>query len=139
VAPGHGFSSSHVWREISHLPFACCSKTASQRSFVRAETPVAFASLWRFLLDLDLTREISYGYGWVDDPLAVLLLDPRGVTRTEKDHVWLRIVDLDRAIGLRGYGAEANVVVEITDSFTHDLVGRIVGPQGASAIQLAGN
>jgi len=31
------------------------------------------------------------------------------------------------------------VDVEITDSFTHDLVGRIVGPQGASAIQLAGN
>jgi ribosomal protein S12 methylthiotransferase len=31
------------------------------------------------------------------------------------------------------------VDVEITDSFTHDLVGRIVGPQGASGIQLAGN
>jgi predicted acetyltransferase len=82
-----------------------------------AATPIAFASLWRYLLDLDLTREVSYGQGWVDDPLPALLLDPRGVTRTVKDHVWLRIVDLDRAIGLRGYGAPARVVVEITDSF----------------------
>ena len=49
--------------------------------------------------------------------LAALLLDPRGVTRTEKDHVWLRIVDLDRTIGLRGYGASARVVVDIADSF----------------------
>ena len=41
-ALSHGFSSSHVWRETSHFPLACCSKTASQRSFVLADTPVAF-------------------------------------------------------------------------------------------------
>ena len=84
---------------------------------VCAATPIAFASLWRFLLDLDLTREISYGQGWVDDPLSALVLDPRGVTSTATDHVWLRIVDLDRTIGLRGYSAPARVVVGITDSF----------------------
>jgi predicted acetyltransferase len=90
---------------------------ALQIDEVCAGSPVAFASLWRFLLDLDLTREISYGYGWVDDPLSALLLDPRSVTRTEKDHVWLRIVDLDRTIGLRSYRAPARVVVDVTDSF----------------------
>jgi predicted acetyltransferase len=90
---------------------------ALQVDEICAATPVAFASLWRFLLDLDLTREISYEQGWLDDPLSALLLDPRAVSRTVRDHVWLRIVDLDRVIGLRGYGAEANVVVEITDSF----------------------
>jgi predicted acetyltransferase len=90
---------------------------ALQIDEIGAATPVAFASLWRFLLDLDLTREISYSHGWVDDPLSALLLDPRGVTRTEKDHVWLRIVDLDRTIGLRGYSAPAQVIVEIADSF----------------------
>jgi len=82
-----------------------------------AGTSVAFASLWRFLLDLDLTREISYDGGWVDDPMSALLLDPRSVSRTEKDHVWLRIVDLDRTVGLRTYSAPARVVVEITDTF----------------------
>jgi predicted acetyltransferase len=31
--------------------------------------------------------------------------------------VWLRIVDLDRTIGLRRYSAPARVVVDIADSF----------------------
>jgi predicted acetyltransferase len=81
-----------------------------------AATPVAFASLWRFLLDLDLTREVSYDYGWVDYPLPALLLDRRTVTIAARDHVWLRIVDLDRAIGMRSYSAPAHVVVHLTDS-----------------------
>ena len=54
--------------------------------------------------------------GWMTRCPA-LLLDPRAVSRTVRDHVWLRIVDLDRAIGLRSYDAPASVVVEITDSF----------------------
>ena len=82
-----------------------------------AATPIAFASLWRFLLDLDLTREITYNLGWVDDPLLSLLEDPRSVINTVRDHVWLRLVDLDRAIGLRGYSAPARVTVDVTDAF----------------------
>ena len=82
-----------------------------------AATPIAFASLWRFLLDLDLTREITYNMGWVDDPLLSLLEDPRSVTNTVRDHVWLRLVDLDRAIGLRTYSAPARLVVQVTDEF----------------------
>ncbi len=80
-----------------------------------AATPRAFASLWRFVLDLDLAREIVYNRGWLDDPLPTLLLDPRSVTVSQHDHVWLRIVDLDRAIPLRSYSAAARVVVELTD------------------------
>jgi predicted acetyltransferase len=90
---------------------------ALQVDEICAATPVAFSSLWRFLLDLDLTREISYGQAWLDDPLSALLLDPRGVSLAVKDHVWLRLVDLNRAIGLRSYSAPARIVVGITDSF----------------------
>jgi hypothetical protein len=31
------------------------------------------------------------------------------------------------------------VDVEITDAFTHDLVGRVVGPHGVAGVELAGN
>lgn len=82
-----------------------------------AATPVAFASLWRFLLDMDLTREITYNQGWVGDPLLTLLEDPRAVINTVRDHVWLRLVDLDRAIGLRTYSAPARLVVDVSDGF----------------------
>ncbi len=80
-----------------------------------ATTPVAFASLWRFVLDFDLGRRVTYDLGWADDPVQDLLLDPRSLVRTVADHVWLRIVDLDRTVGLRGYGAPTRLDVEITD------------------------
>ena len=100
-----------------------------------AATPLAFASLWRFLLDLDLTREITYNMGWVDDPLLSLLEDPRSVTNTVRDHVWLRLVDLDRSIGLRSYSAPARLVVQVTDDFCPWNNGRWLfdlGPAGGS-------
>ena len=90
---------------------------ALQVDEICAATPKAFASLWRFLLDLDLTKEISYGSGWLDDPVQDLLVDPRTLTITRRDHVWLRVVDLARAIGLRPYSAELRVSVEVTDAF----------------------
>ena len=82
-----------------------------------AATPVAAASLWRFLADFDLTREVRYTIGSVDDPLQDLLLDPRALTSTARDHLWLRLVDLDRSIGLRVYHASARVTVEVADAF----------------------
>lgn len=82
-----------------------------------AATPVALASLWRFLADFDLTREIRYQQGWVDDPLPDLLLDPRELAATARDHLWLRLVDLERAIGLRDYSAPVSVTVHVSDAF----------------------
>lgn len=89
-----------------------------------AATPVAHASLWRFVLDLDLTDRVTYDLGWVDDPVQDLLLDRRSLTLTRQDHVWVRIVDLDRAIGLRGYSAAATLDVEVIDDFCRWNAGR---------------
>lgn len=80
-----------------------------------AATPIAHASLWRFVLDLDLTARVEYPLGWRDDPLQDLLADRRSLTLTPHDHVWLRIVDLDRTVPLRSYPIETTVQVEIVD------------------------
>lgn len=80
-----------------------------------AATPSARASLWQYLMSMDLVRTVNYRAGWVDDPLRDLLLDPRRMQLTVSDHVWLRIVDLERAIGLRSYSAPFRAVVELTD------------------------
>jgi predicted acetyltransferase len=82
-----------------------------------AATPVARASLWRFLLDLDLTDRVEYPLGWVDDPVQDLLADRRSLTLTLHDHVWLRLNDLDRAFGLRCYSVPARVDVRVLDEF----------------------
>ncbi len=81
-----------------------------------AATPLARASLWQYLMSMDLVRTVNYRAGWVDDPLRDLLLDPRRLQLTVSDHVWLRIVDLDRTIGMRSYSAPFRAVVELTDA-----------------------
>jgi predicted acetyltransferase len=81
-----------------------------------AATALARASLWHYLMSMDLVRTVSYRTGWVDDPLRDLLQDPRRMQLTVADHVWLRIVDLDRAIGLRSYSAPFRATVEFTDA-----------------------
>ena len=90
---------------------------ALQLDEIAAATPIAAASLWRYLLDLDLTRQVRYHHGWIDDPLQDLLLDPRTLTLTPRDHIWLRLVDLDRAVGLRSYNADVRLSIAVTDSF----------------------
>lgn len=80
-----------------------------------AATPLARASLWQYLMSMDLVRKVSYRAGWVDDPLRDLLLDSRRMQLTVSDHIWLRIVDVDRAIELRSYSVPFRAVVELTD------------------------
>lgn len=82
-----------------------------------AATPAAFVALWRHLLDLPLTRSISWRTMAADDPLPDLLRNPRLLQGSRADHVWLRLVDLPRAVGLRGYRAPARVVVDVRDDF----------------------
>jgi predicted acetyltransferase len=84
---------------------------------ISAATGVAWASLWRHVLDYPLVRHVIYRRAWPDDPLLSLAADVRSLLVSVTDHVWLRLVDLDRAVGLRAYRAACSVVVELTDAF----------------------
>ncbi len=73
------------------------------------------AGLWRFLFDLDLVRRFtSYGVA-VDEPLRYQLADPRTMTSTLTDSTYVRIVDLPAALAARRYGADLDVVVQVSD------------------------
>ena len=75
----------------------------------------ARASLWRFLFDLDLVRRFkAYGVA-VDEPLRYQLADPRTMTTTLTDSTYVRIVDLPKALAARRYGADLDVVVQVSD------------------------
>ncbi|HEU5483903.1 MAG TPA: sterol carrier protein domain-containing protein, partial [Microlunatus sp.] len=76
----------------------------------------ARAGLWRFLFDLDLVRRFkAYGVS-VDEPLRYQLADPRTMTTTLTDSTYVRIVDLRSALAARRYGADLDVVVQVSDS-----------------------
>ena len=99
-----------------------------------ARDPAARAALLRFVLDVDLVSEVTLTIG-TDDPLPHLLADVRGATRTVVDALWMRLVDVDRALEARRYSTDVDVVLELTDEFCPWNAGRWRlrgGPAGAT-------
>lgn len=100
-----------------------------------ATSPKAYAQLWRTLLDLDLSTTVIAHTRPLDDTLLVLLDDPRSAVPTVRDQLHVRLIDVDRALALRTYSAEVDVVIETTDRLCEWNVGRWRiqgGPEGAS-------
>ncbi|WP_127504587.1 GNAT family N-acetyltransferase [Actinoplanes solisilvae] len=90
-----------------------------------------YAELWRFLLNIDLTRSASYHFATVDEPLQFMVDDPRLLSRTYDDALWVRLVDLPAALEARRYAAPVDVVFEVTDPVLEANSGRwrLVGDQ----------
>ena len=83
---------------------------------VMATTGAAHASLWRYLLDMDLVRTIN-GRAGSNDPVRHLLAEPVNTKWQLLPAHWVRIVDVDRALTARRYGRPLDVVFEVTDEF----------------------
>ncbi len=82
---------------------------------VMAGDPAAAAALWADLLSRDLVTEVTAPMRPVDDPLWHLLADPRQLRRQVSDGLWVRIVDVGRALGQRRYACPLDAVIEVTD------------------------
>jgi predicted acetyltransferase len=74
------------------------------------------AALWRFLLGVDLTGAVEAHLRPLDEPLELLLADPRACAVTgQADETWLRIVDVPVALAARGYGTADPVLLAVHD------------------------
>jgi predicted acetyltransferase len=72
----------------------------------------ATAALWRFLLGVDLVETVQAPLRPLDEPLELLLADPRACAVTgNEDETWLRLVDVPVALAARAYGAAAATVM----------------------------
>nr|WP_237535297.1 GNAT family N-acetyltransferase [Streptomyces sp. SID3343] len=80
-----------------------------------AEDSLAYASLWRALLDIDLAGTVIADRP-VDDPILALLADPRSAVPVVRDQLYTRLVDLERALPQRAYAAEIDVVIDVADA-----------------------
>jgi predicted acetyltransferase len=78
----------------------------------------ATAALWRFLLGVDLVESVQARLRPLDEPLELLLADPRACAVTgNEDETWLRLVDVPSALAARGYGAAEPVLLAVHDAF----------------------
>jgi len=81
-----------------------------------ATTPQAYATLYRYLLDYDLTSTIEANAA-LDEPLIHMLADPRKMSRSAGDSLWVRLVDVDRALKTRRYNIPVDLVFGVEDAF----------------------
>jgi predicted acetyltransferase len=69
----------------------------------------ARAALWRYALDVDLVSTIQAWNQPVDEILPWLLEDPRRLRQSQRDALWLRVVDVPRALEGRAYAGEPSL------------------------------
>jgi predicted acetyltransferase len=91
---------------------------------VVADDPATYASLWRFLLGIDLARSATYSFAAVDEPLHYLVDEPRRLGGALLDSLWVRLVDLPAALEARRYAAPVDVVLQVTDPLLEANSGR---------------
>lgn len=82
-----------------------------------AISDAAHAALWRFCFGIDLRTTIECDDRPVDDPLPWMLADPRRLQRTLRDGMWLRILDVQKALEARTYARDGSIVLEVRDEF----------------------
>ena len=84
---------------------------------VHATTPAAYAALWTFLAGIDLHPRMTRALGPLEDPLTQLLADPRALAAEVFDSLWVRLVDVGRALAARTYRVPVDVVLDVRDEF----------------------
>ena len=84
---------------------------------VEALDPAAYAALWRFLFDIDLTVTLTARNRPVDDPWLHLVEDWRMCRLRFRDALFVRPVDVGRALAARTYSADVDVVLDVADDF----------------------
>jgi predicted acetyltransferase len=116
------------------LAFACTVREAL------ATGPQAAAAVWEHLLGLDLVTTLTWDGAPADCALVHRLVDRRAARLDRTDALWLRLVDVDRALAARTYARELDVVLEVDDPFCPWNAGRrrlSAGPDGATCAPTA--
>lgn len=100
-------------------------------------------ALVEFLANVDLVSRLRFASGPVDEPLRWTLSDPRRLRScATNDHLWVRVLDVERALSARTYAREGSLVLDVDDPFRPDAGGRfrldVAGDGTASCERLAG-
>jgi predicted acetyltransferase len=81
-----------------------------------AVTPQGYAAIWNFLMTLDLTRRVYYLFAPSDDPLMHLITEAQAAPVRLHEALWVRLVDVPRALRERTYGEPFGVIFAVEDT-----------------------
>lgn len=85
-----------------------------------ALTTAAGLSLWEYLGNIDLVNRVTFNLAHPDDPLPWALTDINAVKFTDlEEFLWIRVLDVPRALAARPWAADGRVVLEVADDLGH--------------------
>jgi predicted acetyltransferase len=89
-----------------------------------SSTSDGYAAIWRYLFDIDLVATVTAWNRPPDDPLLLLLREPRRLKAGLVDGLWVRLVDIPAALAARRYALDGRLVFEVSDQFRPATSGR---------------
>jgi predicted acetyltransferase len=93
----------------------------------------AYRALWGFVLETDLCQTASCARARVDEPLRWLLADHRRLAvNALADDLYLRLLDVPRALSAREYTAAGALVLEVSQTFPRPHTGRYLLETGGA-------
>ena len=140
------FDEERVRQGASPLFFAVCEEAGEQTGYVSyrmrrqgdsdmgtlevveqvSATEVAHAAIWRFLLDFDLVGNITAINRPSDDSLWWMLSDPRRLRRKSHDALWVRLLDIPKALEARTYNSDGILKIGLVSDVQPESVGTYV-------------
>lgn len=84
---------------------------------VMATDPDAMQEVWRFLFGVDLVARIKADWLPADHPLLLMVTEPSRLRFRLQDALFLRLIDVGRALEARSYRTEDTLTFEVRDNF----------------------
>ncbi len=82
-----------------------------------ALSPAAYQALWQALAGYDNVDEVMWDNAPADDPLPLMLVEPRQLNQTVRDGIVARLVTVADAMAQRPYAAVSELRFGLADSF----------------------
>jgi predicted acetyltransferase len=82
---------------------------------VVAASQEGLEAIWGYLLGLDLVKDLTWHLAPADDPLPHMVHNAAHVRLSVSRALWVRLVDVPRALSERAYGQPFEVVIEVAD------------------------
>ncbi|GHB80063.1 UPF0256 protein [Streptomyces cirratus] len=106
-----------AYRADDHWSDAKIPQNTVEVTDLIAVTPAAERALWHYLCSIDWVQKVRTGYRAPDDLLPRFLPDPRAARLvTCADFLWVRLLDVVRALGARTYAVPGVLVLEVSDA-----------------------
>ncbi|HEV3232730.1 MAG TPA: GNAT family N-acetyltransferase [Candidatus Dormibacteraeota bacterium] len=88
-----------------------------------AADPDAVAGVWGYLLAIDLVTKVEANIRPLDEPLQLVLADPRRLRVGDGEELWLRLLDVPGALAGRRYRGAGAIRIGVEDAFRPEVAG----------------